>query len=424
MSPASHSTACGWRSTPRAGRGRAMRLRNSSLRTGSLLTFFESMERSRNRSLLFLVSGPSDIEPLTALESVCRRHIESSGNQGFEWNALPDQGQLAEVDPLLDASRLTRLEVGELAGIALADLERLLVPVLDRLACGESDLFPAAGGAVGAPAEGIQFLGREAELADLVRRMESGEDLLLYAPRRSGKTSVLRQLEKRLVPVRAVAYLNLERDLSPEDIAARCWSLATGERYRPAQRRVEEIGWEQVVEESFRTLASARSLPLVLLLDELVFFFQNLRKGSDEVENRKAVLAFLRKLTSILEGVDSRLVVAGSLDFLEYLQHRMGVEVKEIPARFRQLQPYPLPPLAVDSPALEMRRVLLGTGLVPEAGDLDWLVETVDLGIPYPALRFLDQLAARLRTVGSLDQERMSFFLNEFLDETEAFDEF
>lgn len=400
-----------------------MRLRNSSLRTGSLLTCFEPADRARNRSLLFLVSGPADIEPLTALETVCRRSIESAGLDVFEWNALSDQGQLAEVDPLLDASRLTRLEVVELAGIALADLERLLVPVLERLARGEADLFPAAGGAVGAPAEGIQFLGREAELADLARRIEVGEDLLLHAPRRSGKTSVLRQLEKRLEGVRAAVYLNLERDLSPHDIAARCWGLATGERYRPAQRRVEELGWEQVLAESFRTLASARSSPLVLLLDELVFFFQNLRKGADEKEHEEAVLAFLRKLTGILEDVDAHLVVAGSLDLPEYLCS-VGIDAQEIPPRFRGLQPYSLPPLAVESPALEMRRVLLGTGLVPEVGDLEWLVETVDLGIPYPALRFLDQLAARLRTVGRLDRERMTAFLDEFLDETDAFDEF
>ena len=401
-----------------------MRPRNQALRTGNLLTYFEPTERARNRSLLFLVSGTADIQPLTALETVCRDHIERSALEGFEWNPLPDQGQLAEVDPLLDASRLARLEVAELAGLEPEDLERLLGPALDRLACGEAELFPAAGGAVGAPAEGIQFLGRETELADLARRIRSGEDLLLLAPRRSGKTSLLRRLEKALAEDHAPVYVNLERDLSPADTAARCWVLATGERYRPAQRRVEEQGWEPVLVDSLRSMAESRSLPLVVLLDELVFFFQNLRKGTDEDRHQKAVLAFLETLAAVLAEVKARLAVAGSLDFLEYLQESAGLDLRRIPPLFRGLHPYPLPPLALDSPSLEMRRVLLGTGIVPEPGDLDWLVDNVDLGVPYPALRFLDQLASRLRSEGRLGRSDMEMLLDQFLDETDAFDEF
>lgn len=401
-----------------------MRLRNQALRTGNLLTYFEPVERIRNRSLLFLVSGTADIQPLTDIETVCRDHIERSTLEGFEWNPLSDQGQLAEVDPLLDASRLTRLEVAELAGLSPAELKSLLGPALDRLAGGEAELFPAAGGAVGAPAEGIQFLGRETELADLARRIRGGENLLLLAPRRSGKTSLLRRLEKDLAGDGAPVYVNLERDLSPADTAARCWVLATGERYRPAQRHVEEQGWEQVLTDSLRFLTGSRSLPLVILLDELVFFFQNLRKGTDEDRHQKAVLAFLETLAEALSGAGARLVVAGSLDFLEYLRESVGLDLQRVPLLFRGLRPYPLPPLALSFPSLEMRRVLLGTGIVPEPGDLDWLIDNVDLGVPYPALRFLDQLASRLRAEGRISRQDMEALLDQFLGETEAFDEF
>ena len=45
--------------------------------------------------------------------------------------------------------------------------------------------------------------------------------------------------------------------------------------------------------------------------------------------------------------------------------------------------------------------MLLGTGLVVELEEFNWLVKNADLASPYPALRFLDQLASRARSSGT-----------------------
>jgi hypothetical protein len=68
--------------------------------------------------------------------------------------------------------------------------------------------------------------------------------------------------------------------------------------------------------------------------------------------------------------------------------------------------------------------VLLGTGLVPQTSDLDWLNQHVDLALPYPALRFLDFMASHLRNRGPVDVAGMTRLLEEFLDATDSFKEF
>jgi hypothetical protein len=68
-----------------------------------------------------------------------------------------------------------------------------------------------------------------------------------------------------------------------------------------------------------------------------------------------------------------------------------------------------------------MRRVLLGTGLVVDPLELEWLVANADLASPFAALRFLDQLAARARMGGALSIGELEAELDSFLSTTEAF---
>lgn len=403
-----------------------MRLRNETLRTGDLLAWFAPEDRSTNRSLLFLVTGAADIEPLREIEAACRRHIDSLSLVGFEWHAVPDQGQLASVDPLLNSSQIFGLEVCELAGLSQEDLDALLGPALERMASRQTELFPSAGGAVGAPAEGIQLLGRTKELSMLLEALRSGRDLLLLAPRRSGKTSVLRRLEKSLEGQFRTLYLDLERYAEESDVAARFRMLATGESFRLAQRRSEE-GWEDLLKESLQALGhQSPSQPLLLLLDELVFFLQNLQEARDEdlSRYRQKVQHFLSVFSEACNAAGARVVIAGSLDLGDFLRESLGIKLPEISRPLGSLDPFPLPPLSLDSPALEMRRVLLGTGLVPEPGDLDWLVENADLATPYAALQFLDRLTSRVRAEGRLGRERIEAVLDEFLALTDAFRDF
>ncbi len=397
-----------------------MRIRDDRLRSGRLLGWFDPEDRQRGCALMLLVRGMDDIEPLTRIERACRRILEVGEKPGFEWHEVGDVGQLASVDPLLAPSRVSRIEAAELAMLSIEELEELLEPALARLASGETQLFPAAGGAVGSPAEGIQFLGRDREIGDAISSLAAGHALEILAPRRSGKSSVMRRLQESLPGDWLGVFVNLEKEYTPEDLAARFWRLATHEPYRAAQRRAEE-GWADLMAAAVERL-SAGSEVLVLLLDELVSFLQN--QAPEEDEGSRAALAILGALGRTCKSPRVRLVTASSLPLAEYLHESLGLPRDRLPELFRSLEALRLPPLDFRAPELELRRVLLGTGLVPEASDLEWLNENVGLALPYPALRFLDFLASHLRARGPADEEDLERLLEEFLETTDAFVEF
>ena len=398
-----------------------MRLRDSSLRTGSALVRIAAGDRRENRGLLFLVRGASDAEPLTIVERVCRTLIEEHSWKGFEWFAVPDQNALVDVDPRLEAVGLTRLEAGEFSGWSEHRVRRVLEPTLALLAAGRADdLFPSAGGAVGGLARGVQFLGREAELAELRDAVRAGRSFLVLAPRRSGKTSLLRRLEEDLASDCAVVFLDLQRHPSPEDLAASALAQATASSTRVAAERVERDGWAAVLREALVRTADRR--PLVLILDELVYLLQFLRSKPDEAAYRREVGAILRELSGLRDDPGAVLLVAGSRDLADYLREEVGLPTAKLPL-VTDLERFRLLPLGerADDPNLD--RVLLGSGLVPEDGDEAWLRENFDLALPWVGLRFLDALFARLGSVERLDPAGLDAELVSFLRDSEVFRE-
>ncbi len=358
-----------------------MRIRDERLRSGRLLGWFDPEDRQRSSALMLLVRGIDDIEPLTRIERACGRALEAGEQGGFDWHH-GDLGELASVDPMLAPSRVSRIEVAELAMLSTEEVEELLGPALTRLSSGEIQLFPAAGGAVGSPAEGIQFFGRDREVRDAVTRLKTGQSLEILAPRRSGKSSLMRRLHESLPEDWQGVFVNMEKEYTPEDLAARFWGLATGEPYRAGQRRAEE-GWEKLTATAVGRL-TAGSEVLVLLLDELVSFLQDQAPG--EEGGSSAALTVLGALGRICDNPRVRLVTASSLPLAEYLHESLGLPRDRLPSFFRSLEALRLQPLDFPAPELELRRVLLGTGLVPEADDLEWLNENVGLALPYPTL--------------------------------------
>jgi len=68
----------------------------------------------------------------------------------------------------------------------------------------------------GQPARGDSFYRRNDIIQKICRRLNSGENLYLRAPRRSGKTSIMYFLQENPCPGYAFVYLNTEPDENPE----------------------------------------------------------------------------------------------------------------------------------------------------------------------------------------------------------------
>ncbi|MFY0527096.1 hypothetical protein ACN28I_29460 [Archangium gephyra] len=385
-----------------------MRLRNESLRTGTLLAFFDRDNPRRNASILFLVEGAADIAPLRDIESTCQELI--AGDDRFHWHTVANQLELTAVDARLDSARVTRFEVAEFHGLSRPELRALLAPAISQLGEAEKVRFPSATRTEGSVAKGVDFLDREDELAALQRLLDEGQHVLLVAPRRSGKTSVLHRLAEQLTPRFHPVLLDVEKFRNAEALTAELLARASSQRFIEALKQVRSRGWRVVLPEAMEALARGPG-PLVLILDELAWFLEHLEG--------EMAYALLETLGEALVKTRARLVIAGSLDVERVARDQLGIR---LPGLFGKLHRFPLPPLAKSRLVLNLRRVLLGTGLVLQQGDLTWLVESVDLAMPYPAMRFLGQLTSVAHD-RPLSPERLEQELVDDLASTDAFAE-
>ena len=123
----------------------------------------------------------------------------------------------------------------------------------------------------------------------------------------------------------------------------------------------------------------------------------------------------LSGLARVKSSIGCPVVLAGSISLRGFLRDVVGIQT--MPAWVEGLVEVPLLPIR-DTSGVLLRRILIGTGLVADPEDRTWLADNVDLALPYPALRFLDQLAMTIRETGhplgaaEMDRELESFLRN------------
>ena len=175
---------------------------------------------------------------------------------------------------------------------------------------------------------GEDFFDRETEIEALTERVQAGTHTLITAQRRMGKTSLVRELLRRLAVEGRwkTTFVDLELVATPAEAIAEIW-LQAGElasawgRFRrmiantiPADVSVKAKGvevaaklraginagnWRHKGDQVFRTLA--REGPTVLAIDELAILTNKLIKGDDyrvtpdRVRLAGDLLAWLRK---------------------------------------------------------------------------------------------------------------------------------
>ena len=191
---------------------------------------------------------------------------------------------------------------------------------------------------------GERFFNREVELSALTERVENGTHTLLTAQRRMGKTSLVRELLRRLAETGRfeTVFVDLE---GTRDAVEAIAELDTGLRSTNGKRRRLAVGWRTIVEHLdearigplrvkmrasinpgnwqhegdriFKAFADC-GRPVVLAVDELPILVNRLLKGDDyriTTERKEAAdlfLSFLRKNGQAHRG-NVCMIVSGSV---------------------------------------------------------------------------------------------------------------
>ena len=267
---------------------------------------------------------------------------------------------------------------------------------------------------------GDDFFGREAELEILTTRVRDGNHVLLTGQRRMGKTSIARELGRRLESEGWVSlFADVEDATCAEDAIAEIARaaypvdslvrrLAAGmERW--LRDNVEEAGasafhvkfragldagnWRRHGDRIIQACAE-REEPVLLVIDELPIFLQRLYREDDDARRVDEFLSWLRRALQALEGGSPVIVVSGSIG-LEPLVARLG-----IPDRINYLHTYRLCPWSRDIGTACFGRLAESYGLQVEDGVAGAVFDTLGIGIPHQVQSFFARLRDFARIQG------------------------
>ena len=280
--------------------------------------------------------------------------------------------------------------------------------------------------------EGDRFFDRDTEIEALAERVRDGTHTLLTAPRRMGKTSLVRELLRRLADEGRfeTIFVDLEGATDPADAIAEI-----GFRSRPAQGawgRIKtlfanvlpaeaEIGgrvpvladadlrvklragvdagnWRHKGDEVFAALAG-NALPVVLAIDELPILVNRLLKGDDyrmTPERRRAAdefLSWFRKNGQMHRGRIS-MILSGSVS-LEPILRQAGLS-----AHANILSPFDLKPWDEETAMACLGALGESYGLDLPRNVREDMCRRLRCQIPHHVQRFFDVLHEDLRRAG------------------------
>lgn len=221
---------------------------------------------------------------------------------------------------------------------------------------------------LGPPVEGDNLFGREREIAELWALLER-QHVLMLAPRRAGKSSLMLRLRERPQAGFDVVYLNLEHGNTPQDFVARLiqglsradilrLTSVVSQRLQELIKRVKtistdfksikldleaSIGWRDAGEQVFSALRN-HDKNVLIILDELPWFLQEMSKiAGPQSRLVSEFLGWFRNLRQAPElGSRARYLVGGSIGLNNVLKRL------RLSAQFNDVHPYVLKPYEDD----------------------------------------------------------------------------
>ena len=259
---------------------------------------------------------------------------------------------------------------------------------------------------------GDDFFDREPDLRVLERLVDDRNHILLSGQRRMGKTSVVRELGRRLEAKEwTFLFTDVEGATSPEDavagIAQATHSVRPiAKRFAGAMGRwlsdnIEEVtaldfrvkirgnldagSWRRYGEHLLRDCA-AHDQPVLLAIDELPIFLKRMHANDGDPHRVEVFLSWLRGTLQDLGDDAPVLIVSGSVG-LQPLARRLGIS-----DRINHLYPYRLGPWDRATSIDCFQRLAESNGVPMEAGVAQAVYTALGIGIPHHVQSFFARL--------------------------------
>ena len=259
---------------------------------------------------------------------------------------------------------------------------------------------------------GNDFFDRESELRILDARVRAGNHTLLTGQRRMGKTSIARELGRRLEAQGWVfLFTDVEGATCAEDVIADIAEAvhpvrSISSRFATAMQRwftgnIEEVSaldfrikiraglsagtWRRYGEQLIGDCA-AHDNPILLVIDELPIFLKRVLGQEGGAGRVDEFLSWLRGVVQRLSTGSLVLLVSGSIG-LEPLVRRLG-----IPDRINHLDPFRLGPWDRHASVECFNHLAKSHGLPVEDGVADAVYDALGTGIPHHVQSFFARL--------------------------------
>lgn len=271
-----------------------------------------------------------------------------------------------------------------------------------------------------------RFFGRERELQHFIELLDGGANVSLIAPRRLGKTSLMREAARR-IGLRGeerptCLHLDLEASREPADFCAELYSVGSRESslQKRLRRWLERVGlgiaelkfaelslkvrehfstsWQVRADDLLADLVERRER-VILFLDEVPLFVQHLLGGAHRPDaaglaRAESFLSWLRRAVQRHQG-DLSIVVTGSIGLGPMLQ-RAGLS-----ATINHLTPFELRPWDEETVVACLQALAFQYKLRFEPGVELHVARALGVGIPHHVQLFFDHLQQDARRPGA-----------------------
>lgn len=267
---------------------------------------------------------------------------------------------------------------------------------------------------VGNWVSGDRFWGREAEVSHLCSLLREGASVSLTAPRRIGKTSLMREAGLRLADEFAILHVDLQRARRASDVVVELgleskdhldlWSR-TRDVFRNVVGGIDELsydelsikfsdgltgGWQRRAERLLAEFAAAER-PTIIFIDELPILVNRLLKGSDYQITAERVTAVDELLSWLRAAVIRhrgrlRFVIGGSISLEPILRQA------KLSASLNVFTPFPLEPWDHPTALGALGALANNYGLRWGTGAAERVVDALGCCVPHHVQMFWAQL--------------------------------